>query len=223
MGSALSMLLLAVTAASLLLQLRTVRRVGTSGLAPSTWFGLVASTLVWLGYGVATGERTVIVVNLVVLAVASALVVTIVRTTGIAPARLAPYLVGPGLAWCGAWVAGAPWLLGVVGTVLVVGRLLPQLGRAVQEVDRSGVSVGAWLGNAATNAVWAVYGFDTGDPFVSWPSVASVTLSLLVALAVRRPAPVISPRRSSARELAVSPRRAARPAGGHRGPRTPRR
>ena len=187
MGHALSAVLLLITVGSLLLQLRTVRRVGTAGLAPATWFGLVASTLVWLGYGVAMREPTVVVINLLVLAVGVALTVAILRSLPIAPSTLAPYVVGPVLVWCGAWAAGAPWLLGVAGTALVIGRLVPQLVRALQATDRSGVSRGAWVGNGVTNIAWAAYGFTTGDPFVSWPSVASACLSFtIVALVVGR-------------------------------------
>lgn len=184
MGHALSAVLLVITVGSLLLQLRTVRRVGTAGLAPSTWFGLVASTLVWLGYGVAMREPTVIVANVLVFAMSAALAAAIVRTVPVPVERLAPYLVGPLLVWAGAWVTGAAWLLGVAGTVVVIGRLLPQLVRAVQATDRSGISVGAWVGNGATNVAWAAYGFSTGDPFVSWPSVASACLSFTVAAVV---------------------------------------
>ena len=183
MGHALSAVLLVITVGSLLLQLRTVRRVGTAGLSPSTWFGLVASTLVWLGYGVAMREPTVIVTNVLVLAVGGALALTILRRVPVPAARLVPYLAGPVLVWCAALVAGEAWLLGVAGTALVIGRLLPQLVQAVVAVDRSGISRGAWVGNGTTNVVWAAYGFTTGDPFVSWPSVASAGLSfLLVAL-----------------------------------------
>ena len=131
MGPVLSLVLVAVTVGSLLQQLRTVRRHGTAGLAPSTWFGLVASAL------------------------------------------------------------DAAWLLAVVGTVVVLGRLVPQLVQAARSHDRSGVSVVAWLGNAATNLVWAAYGLDLGDPLVWWPSIASTVLSLvIVVLAARgRPRP----------------------------------
>lgn len=203
MGHALSAVLLVITVGSLLLQLRTVRRVGTAGLAPSTWFGLVASTLVWLGYGVAMREPTVIVINLLVLVVGGALAAAIVRSVPVPVARLVPYVVGPVLVWCGAWAAGAPWLLGVAGTVTVIGRLLPQLVRALQATDRSGISVGAWAGNGVTNVAWAAYGFTTGDPFVAWPSVASFCLSFAVAAIVIGGAPRGLGRR--ARLLAAPP------------------
>lgn len=180
MGHALSAVLLVITVGSLLLQLRTVRRVGTAGLAPSTWFGLVASSLVWLGYGVAMREPTVIVINLLVLGVGAVLAAAIVRTVPVPVARLTPYLVGPVVVWCGAWVAGEAWLLGVAGTAVVLARLLPQLVRAAQATDRSGVSRGAWAGNGFTNVAWAAYGFTTGDPFVSWPSVGSAALSFVI-------------------------------------------
>lgn len=184
MGTALSVVLLAVTVGSLLLQLRTIHRRGTAGLAPSTWFGLVASTLVWLGYGVATGDPTVIWVNVAVLTVGVAIALAILRSSSVAPAAAVPYLVGPVLAWCGAWATGAPWLLGVAGTAIVIGRLVPQLVRACTDPDTSGISIGAWVGNALTNVVWAAYGFTVADPFVSWPAVASVVLSLLVVAVV---------------------------------------
>lgn len=187
MGHALSALLLVITIGSLLLQLRTVRRVGTAGLAPSTWFGLLASTLVWLGYGVAMREVTVIVINVLVLAVGIALTVAIVRNMSIPVVRLVPYVVAPASVCAGAWVADAPWLLGVAGTMLVVGRLVPQLVGALVATDRSGISREAWLGNGITNVAWAAYGFSTGDPFVSWPSVVSAALSCtIVVLASRR-------------------------------------
>ena len=191
MGPVLSLVLVAVTVGSLLQQLRTVRRHGTAGLAPSTWFGLVASALLWLGYGVATQAATVVVVNVLVLAVALLLAGAIVRATGLALARLVPYLLWPGLVWGIAWAPDAAWLLAVVGTVVVLGRLVPQLVQAARSHDRSGVSVVAWLGNAATNLVWAAYGLDLGDPLVWWPSIASTVLSLvIVVLAARgRPRP----------------------------------
>lgn len=184
MGHALSALLLVITVGSLLLQLRTVRRVGTAGLAPATWFGLVASTLVWLGYGVAMREPTVIVINVLVLGVGVALTAAILRSMPIAVSRLAPYVIAPALVWAGAWAAGAPWLLGVAGTAIVIGRLVPQLVQALHATDRSGISRGAWVGNGVTNIAWAAYGFTTGDPFVSWPSVASACLSFTIVTLV---------------------------------------
>jgi uncharacterized protein with PQ loop repeat len=185
-GHALSALLLVITVGSLLLQLRTVRRVGTAGLAPTTWFGLLASTLVWLGYGVAMREMTVVVINLLVLAVGIALTVAIVRSMAIPVRRLVPYVAAPASVWAGAWIADAPWLLGVAGTMLVIGRLVPQLVGAIVATDRSGISRGAWLGNGITNVAWAAYGFSTGDPFVSWPSVVSATLSCAIVVLASR-------------------------------------
>lgn len=212
MGPALRVILLVVTVGALLLQLRTVLRVGTAGLAPATWFGLVASALVWLGYGIATSEATVIMVNVPVLLVALAIVAAIVRSGLVPMVAVTPYLIGPVLVWCGAWLTGASWLLGVAGTSLVVGRLLPQLVRALQAIDRSGISVGAWLGNGATNLVWAAYGFNSGDGFVLWPSVTSAILSFTIAGVVagelprrtalgRRRARVGSPRPAAARSV----------------------
>lgn len=203
MGTVLSLLLLAVTVGALLLQLRTIRRAGTAGLAPSTWFGLVASSLVWLGYGVATGDATVVAVNVVVLLVGLRLVVAILHAAAVPPTRFTVHLVVPALAWAGAWAGDAPWLLGVVGTAIVVGRLVPQVVQAVRAADRSGISAGSWLGNAGVNVVWALYGTEIGDVLVWLPSVVSVTLSLVIAALVLGggsvpPLPRRQPRRATA-------------------------
>ena len=180
MGTALSLLLLTATVGSLVLQLRTVVRVGTAGLAPATWFGLVASALVWLGYGVATRDPTVVLANVAVLLVAVVLAIAVLRATSVPAVRLVPYVAGPVLLWCAAWVADAGWLLGVAGTAVTLGRVVPQLVRALTAPDRSGISVGAWLGNALTNVVWAAYGVTIADVLVWLPSVVSVCLSLAV-------------------------------------------
>lgn len=187
----LRVLLLVVTLASVAAQLRTVRRVGTAGLAPSTWFALVTSTLFWLGYAIAIGDVTMISINVPALVIGLALVVALVRARAASYRGFAPYVAVPMVGWVAAFAFGATWVLGVGGTLLVVGRLLPQLWTAAVATDRSGISLGAWIGNGSNKVVWAGYGAVIGDSFVTWPSlVAAVVSFVVVALVVadrRRP------------------------------------
>jgi uncharacterized protein with PQ loop repeat len=186
-GLTLRMILLVVTLASVGMQLRTALR-STAGLSAATWLGMVASTIFWLGYGIGTSEVTMISINLPVLVMGLALVGVLIRTGVTTVARSAPYVVIPLLGWALAYVTGSVAILGWGGTLLVVGRLLPQLVTAVQSEDRSGISISAWVGNGGNKIVWATFGFSIGDAFVAWPAVVASFVSFsIVGLVLRGP------------------------------------
>ncbi len=187
MGLGLRLVLLVVTLLSIGMQLRTVVRVGAAGLSPATWLGLMTSTMFWFGYGVATGEMTLVTINIPVMLMALALVSVMVSQQVTTVRRAAPYVLIPLAGWLLAWATGSAAILGWGGTVLVVGRLLPQLVEAVRAEDRSGISPGAWIGNGSNKVVWAVYGFSIQDTFVAWPSAAAAVVSFVVVLLVMRP------------------------------------
>ncbi len=187
MGITLRIILLVVTLGSVGMQLRTAMR-STAGLSSATWLGMVASTIFWLGYGIGTSEMTMISINLPVLVMGLSLVGVLMRSGLTTVRRSAPYVVVPLLGWAVAYATGSVAVLGWGGTVLVVGRLLPQLVAAVRADDRSGISVGAWVGNGGNKIVWAAFGFSIADPFVAWPAViASIVSFVIVALVLRGP------------------------------------
>lgn len=181
-------LLVVVTVGSFAVQVARIRRHGAAGVSESTWIGLLMSTALWSTYGVAISDWTVLAANIPNVPVAWAVVHAMARA-GHARTIDAPLAFGATLAAAvvGLAVVG-PDAVGLAGSIVVVGRIVPQLVEAVRADDVAGVSVTTWLGNVANKVPWSVYGlFLIGDVWLGGSAAVAVVLSLgIVAVVTMR-------------------------------------
>ena len=185
--------LVIVSIGSFLMQAVRIRQHGAAGVSRSTWLGLLVSVTLWSVYGVSVSDWTITATNVPLVAVATVIIVAMVRD-GAARAR-DPWVTGGGTlaaALLGVALVG-PGVVGAAAAILGVVRIVPQLVAAVRAPDVAGISVATWWGNVANKVPWTIYGIGVADVWMTVSASVATVLSLaIVTIVVVRRVPAAS-------------------------------
>nr|WP_246314155.1 SemiSWEET family transporter [Kineococcus aurantiacus] len=159
---------------------RLVRDPDATGLSySSAVLGALASGT-WLSYGAVLRDPAQLVANVPGFLCAVVTVVLAARRLGL---RLAPAVVAL-VAWApllaGALAVGGVGLVGALGTVVSLVKMLPQIRTVVRREPLHGLAPATFVLTQVSGGLWAVYGAATGQWSVVVCSVVTVVLAGVV-------------------------------------------
>lgn len=146
----------------------------------------LTANMLWLTFGILTGQAVHVVTNVVSFTLAGAAVVAAVKYAQFPWLRVAAILFCMGVA-CVALLPLLPEASGAwLGGSLTLASVLPQAVAAVRENDLSGLHLGSVSLRWIIGVTWSIQGLATGQPPVLWMNVAcTIPASVILYQAAR--------------------------------------